>query len=102
MASFPAGAVIAIKIRKIIQAFENAGATGPGSAVSAEKLGISNSLLFQRLVSNKVLVETVEKNYYLNLANLQRYQEKRRKRASIMLLVILALVLSGLILSYLK
>ncbi|MBL7905700.1 MAG: hypothetical protein JNL22_11825 [Bacteroidales bacterium] len=99
MSSFPAGAVVALKIRKIIRAFEDAGATNPESAISPEKSGIRTSLLFHRLVANKVLVSAGNNTYYLDRENLKIYNEKRRKRFPVVLLIVLILVVLGMLYS---
>jgi hypothetical protein len=82
--------ILVIKIKKIIQRFLDTGTTSPPAAKTPEELNIRTSLLFQRLLRRKVLVETFAGRYYLDEEALQEYNNTRRK---IMITVILVIAL---------
>ena len=84
----PAPAIIAMKIRKIINQFEQRGAFTPDRAISLEEMGLSDSLIFRRLVSRGVIVEAWQNRYYLNQGNLADFYARRRKMVTIVLGVI--------------
>ena len=81
----PMPAVIAVQIRKIISRFEQHGAVSPGQARSLEELGLSDRLIFRRLVRNGVIVEVLPGRYYMNLEKLDEFNAMRRKKIAIVL-----------------
>jgi hypothetical protein len=86
---FPFPAVIAIKIRKIIDRFKQNGAVTPDHAVYPDSIGISDNLLFRKLTRQGVIVETSPGKFYLNEENLSIYNRNRRTRAAVVMLVII-------------
>jgi hypothetical protein len=86
---FPFPAVIAIKIRKIIDRFKQHGAVNPDHAVYPDSIGISDNLLFRKLTRRGVIMETSPGKYYLNEENLLIYNRNRRTRATVVVLVII-------------
>ncbi|MBK9356915.1 MAG: hypothetical protein IPN08_05935 [Bacteroidales bacterium] len=95
----PTGAFIAARIRKNIQQFEKAEAWSDRSARKPEELGVRRGLIFQRLVNAGVFVETSGNRYFLHRENLNIYQNNRRKRAIIALIVIFAIIILSLLFS---
>ncbi|KAF0199683.1 MAG: hypothetical protein FD166_111 [Bacteroidetes bacterium] len=89
----PTGAIIAARIRKSIDQFIKAEAWSERSARTPEELGVRKSLIFQRLVNAGVFVETSGNRYFLHRENLNIYQNNRRKRATIALIVIFAIII---------
>ena len=85
--------IIVVKIKKLIQRFIETGTTSPPAAKTPEELNIRTSLLFQRLLRRKVLVETYANRFYLDEEALQEYNNKRRKIIYIVILIIALLIL---------
>jgi hypothetical protein len=89
-------AVMMIRQRAIVRAFERAAATTAATACTAQQLGLKPGMAWYRLVSHAVLRCPGEGRYFLDVANWQRL---RRRRHRIALAVIAgALVLLGLLL----
>ena len=80
-----AGAVLVIRMRRIVEAFRGAGAIHPARAVRPVDLNLKPSFLFQRLVQRGVLVAVDAERFYLNEEAEARY---RRRRQAIVLLVL--------------
>ncbi|MFH1119045.1 MAG: hypothetical protein V1775_04425 [Bacteroidota bacterium] len=89
----PTGAFIAARIRKNIHQFVKAEAWSERSARTPEELRVRKGLVFQRLVNAGVFVEASENRYFLHRENLANYQNNRRKRATIALIVIFAIII---------
>jgi len=89
----PTGAIIAARIRKSIDQFIKAEAWSERSARTPEELGVRKSLIFQRLVNAGVFVEASGNRYFLHRENLVNYQNNRRKRATIVLIAIFAIII---------
>jgi hypothetical protein len=91
---YPFPAIVAIKIRKIIERFKQHGAVTPDSALPLERIGISKRLVLRRLISRGVIMEVAPDKFYLNEENLTVYNRNRRTRAAIVVVcIIIALVL---------
>jgi hypothetical protein len=69
------------------------GTTSPPTAKTPEELNTRTSLLFQRLVRRKVLVETYANRFYLDEEALREYNNTRRKIMYIVILIIALLIL---------
>ncbi|MBK6967485.1 MAG: hypothetical protein IPH20_27210 [Bacteroidales bacterium] len=94
----PTGAIIAGKINRIIECFNQAGAFTERTARNTEELGIRKSLIFNRLVNQGVLVEVSQQRYFLHRENLAVYQVNRRKRVIIaMLFIFIIIVITSLL-----
>jgi hypothetical protein len=93
-----AAAAIVIRERHIVEAFRGAGATRPEAATTPDSLGVSQRLAFTILVRDAVLRETRPGFYYLDEPS---WNAKRgiRRRIALFMLVVLALILSGLALA---
>jgi len=89
-------AVMMLRQRALVRAFERAGATSAAQALSAEQLGLKPGMAWHRLVGHAVLRCPGEGRYFADLANWQRLRRRRRViglAVSAGLLVLLALVL---------
>jgi len=88
----PAPMIIA-KTRRIILRFQNADATSPRNARTLEELNLRHGLIFRRLLRKGVIVEASPQRYYLNRENLFEYNEIRRSRIKVLLLVIAVIII---------
>jgi hypothetical protein len=77
--------VIAAKIHKYFRRFENAGATQADKSKTLLSLGLHEGLLFNRLIRNRVFIESAPGYYYVSRENYDRYRSVRRRRAFIIL-----------------
>jgi hypothetical protein len=87
---------IVLKQKRIVQAFERAAATTPGTAQTPAQLDIKQGLAWGQLVRHAVLRCPGEGRYFVDMANWQRLRRLRRRIAiSIIsgLLIVLAVVL---------
>ena len=88
-------AVMQHKQRKVVHAFEQAGAISADQARTAEELGLKPGMAWYRLVAHAVLRCPAEGRYFLDVANWQRL---RRRRRALALLVIAGLLLGVILL----
>lgn len=88
-------AVMMHKQRKLVRAFESAGATSAARARTAQELGLQPGMVWYRLVAHAVLRCPAEGRYFLDLANWQRL--RRRRRAWALTFIVGLLALLGLI-----
>jgi hypothetical protein len=86
---FPFPALIAIKMRKIIDRFKEHGAVTPERSLPLETIGVSKRLLLRRLIRRGVIIEATPGRYYLNEENLTIFNQNRRAKAGIVLLLII-------------
>lgn len=82
-----AAAAILIKERHIVEAYQRAGATSPGTAVTPASLGVEQRLAFKKLVSRAVLRETTPGTYYLDEPSWRAARSLRRHMVAIVLLI---------------
>ena len=94
-------AVIAGQRRKVLRAFEAAGATSPDAARSADELKIRYRRRLRELVQAGVLRPVGEDRYYLDLAARAEWDRRRQRTAVIALAVVLALSLVVLVVTLL-
>lgn len=88
-------AIIAIKMRRYKEAFRAAGATAPVSAMRPADAGLRESLIFQKLVRDGILVAVGEDRFYLDETRDAAVMRTRRKIVAVLLIVILVLLLSA-------
>jgi hypothetical protein len=74
-------AVMMIKQRAIVRAFERAAATTTGTACTAEQLGLKPGMAWHQLVGHAVLRCPGEGRYFLDVANWQRLRRRRHRIA---------------------
>ncbi len=89
--------IIAARIRRYVNRFENAGATDARGAKTLQSLGLDNGFLFNRLLANNVFIEASPGYFYVSRENFMKYRQKRRTRA----LYILTAIMVVLVISYL-
>ncbi len=73
-----AALVMAIRRKKLIRAFEEAGAITPARAVALSTLGSRGGFVFRRLVAGGVLVATPDDRYWLDMVAAERATRRRR------------------------
>ena len=78
--------------RKLVSAFEDAGAINAAHARTAAQLGVQPGMAWQHLVGHAVLRCPGEARYFLDVANWQRLRRRRRYLA----FVVIAALLFGL------
>jgi anti-sigma factor RsiW len=88
-----AAAAIAMKIRRIVDAFRRAGATSPAAARSLAELDLRESWIANRLIKRGVLLQGEPGRYYLDEKGWQAFRRARRRRLIIAATIILALAL---------
>ena len=99
----PLGAlVLAWRLWTLVRAFIRLGAVSPETAVPAAKLGVRQGAVFRRLIRQRVIVSTGDEHYYLDQARYREWRSTRRRRALILLSVLLALILIGFALGWLR
>jgi hypothetical protein len=89
-----AAAAVAIAERRIVEAFENAGATSPATARTPDELGADvQSIGWRRLTSRAIVREALPGSglYYLDRPSWQALRRTRMR-----LLIVLILVLAGI------
>lgn len=89
-------AVMLRKQRKLVRAFEEAGAISAAQARTAAQLGLQPGMAWHRLVSHAVLRCPGEGRYFLDIANWQRLRGRRRHLALAVVAALLGVL--GLIL----
>lgn len=87
------GEYIIIKQNQYMRVFRKARATNPDQARTLAGLGLRETGIFRRMVEKGVFVSTGSDAYYLNQDGAEEFIAARRKRA----LVMLVLVLLGLL-----
>lgn len=92
-----AAAAISRKRRRIIRAFLEAGATGPGTAKTLDEVKLSKSLLLHIQKLRGVVVELAGGRYYLDV---ERNREVERFRRILVLCVAVLAVAAALVLWY--
>ena len=85
-------AAIAIKRKRIIKAFRDAGATSFEQAKTPEELGIRNSLLLKLQINKGVLVKAGQDRLYLDEERELALAQVRR-RVAFVLFFVMALVI---------
>jgi hypothetical protein len=95
-----AAAVIAIRRKRLIRRFREAGATDPEHAVTLSAVGERDSWIFEQMVRHGAFVRTEEGRFFLNEAAAAEFLRQRKKRAlvltGVVLLVFLVLWILGL------
>ena len=94
-----AAAVIAMRRRRLLRRFREAGATDPAHAVALEALGERHTWIFDRMVQAGVFLAATGGRYFMDEAAATDYRHRCRVRAlvgtAICLLLFLVLWLAG-------
>jgi hypothetical protein len=85
--------IVAVKFKKLVNKFIDAGATTPKAAKTLEVLNIRPRLMFKRLLNRGVIIESGPERYYLNAENLVEHNKSRRVRMIIFIGFMIILIL---------
>ncbi len=88
------GAAVAIIIRKrreTVEVFQGARATSPSMARDPNELGIDDGVIFRGLVERAILRDAGNGRYYLDEPSWHAHNAMRRKRALVVLALVVAL-----------
>jgi hypothetical protein len=94
-------AAVNIKIKRIVHKFKNLNALSVKEAVSLDKLNFRLGFIFRRLIKEGVIIETSEKKYYLDEAQLVQFNLERRRRALIIMAITLFVMFLIILFNYL-
>lgn len=84
------GATVVIhKQNKLIRLFNEAGAIDAEHAISISEIGVRRSLVFNKMVSRGILIECRPDFFYINNNEVPRFNEQRRIRGIIAVVVFL-------------
>lgn len=86
----PTGALIAVRRKKIEQAFRSAGAMSPGAAVSLDTIGVRMGPVFHRMVRSRVIEAAGPGLFYLD--EVRCAQAARTRRWIVIGVVLIAVV----------
>lgn len=96
-----AAAVIAMRRRRLIRRFREAGATTPEHAVTLEAIGERHNWVFNRMARAGVFLAAPDGRYFMDEAAATEYRHRCRVRAcvgaALCLVVFLVLWLCGLL-----
>ena len=96
-----AAAIIAIRRKRLVKRFREAGATDPQHAVTPEALGERRSWIFDKMTKHGVFLPTQDGRFYMDDRVASEFLRQRRTRAlllgGILLLVFLLLWIFGLL-----
>ena len=98
--STAATAVIAQR-NKIIRRFKEAGATSPDRPIDPATRQIRQSLIFNKLVRDGVIVKVSAHHFYLNEARATEYRTQRQQVVGIVLVVVAITIIVLLFLRWL-
>ena len=91
-------AVILIKERRIVEAFERAGATSPDRAMSVGDVNVDDvGIGWRRLRERAVIREASAGRYYLDVEVWQATRRTRRRLMAVMLILVLAALMFGVL-----
>jgi len=95
-----AAAVIAMRRKRLIRRFREAGATDPTHAVSLESVRVRRSWIFNQMENAGVFLPTSDGRYYMDEEAAAEFLHRKRMRAligsGILLLIFLTLWACGL------
>jgi len=95
MSSTVVPAIIAVKMRQYKEAFRTAGATAPHTAIRPADAGLRQSLIFNKLVRQGVLVAVDNDRFYLDETRDSAVTHTRRMvLAGLVILILLILIIS--------
>ena len=93
-----AAAVILMRERQVVEAFERAGAVSPERAVSASDLNVDDSGIGWRRLRERAIVREVDPGrFYLDVEVWQAVRRMRRRVALALAIVLLAALVFGVL-----
>ncbi len=94
----PNGAVVVLhKERRVARRFQEAGATSVDRARTLEQVGVQRGVVLRRLRERGVIREGAPEHYYLDETAWTELGRVRRRTALVVLVVVVALILTGLL-----
>ena len=92
--------VILIRIERFINRFLNSGTISFQTAKTLEELKLYPGFILNNLITQKVIIEALRNQYYLNEENLKVFKKRRRLISiSILSLVIILLLIGNIFLT---
>ncbi len=86
-----AAAVIALRRRRLIRRFREAGATAPEHAITLEAIGECRTWVFDRMVQAGVFLPAPDGRYFMDEAAATEYRHRCRVRALVMTAILASL-----------
>lgn len=86
MSALPA-VIVALRL-KYIRTFRKAGAVTPGRSIRLSEHGLRKSMIFERLLSQGIIVQLDNERYYLDEI---REQELKRRKTPVLMIVLIVL-----------
>jgi hypothetical protein len=92
-----AAAVVAMQRRRILNKFREANATSPATAIIPSEQRVRQSMIFYKLVRDRVLVAINEERYYLDEEREAEVAKRRRTIAlALLILIVIGFIVFGL------
>lgn len=88
-----AAAVIAIRQKRLVNRFREAGATDPEHAITPEALGERRSWIFNQMVEHGVFLPALNGRFYMDNQAAIEFLRQRRKRALLIAGILLLMFL---------
>lgn len=76
-----AAAVIAIRRKRLVRRFREAGATDPQHAVTLRSLGVRHSWIFEQMARHKVFLTASDGRFYMDERAAEEFLRRHRERA---------------------
>ena len=93
-----AAAVILMRERQVVEAFERAGATSPDRAVPANDVGVDDTGIgWRRLRERAIVREAAPGRFYLDVEVWQANRRTRRRIALMLAVILLAALVFGVL-----
>jgi hypothetical protein len=86
------GSVVAAKRHHYVSKFKEVKALGPENALEPQSYGLSENLIFNRLVRQGILVPVANNRYYLDENKEQQARQQRKRRIMLMVGMILFVI----------
>lgn len=87
-----------IRQHRYVRQFKQLGATSAANAIKPEEYGIIKSVGFNKLIKEKVIVQTYDRNFYLNVFQADELTKTRQTIILLLLLVTTSILIILLIL----
>ncbi len=88
--------IVALRL-KYIRTFRKAGAVTPGRSIRLSEYGLRKSMIFERLLSQGIIVQLDNERYYLD--EIRELELKRRKAPLLVIMLIIVFILLILLLN---
>ncbi len=91
LTSSSAAATIAIRRKKLIRGFREAGALDPAHATTPQALGLRRSWIFNQMIEHRVFLPTGDGRFFLDGQAAAEFLRQRRIRALVLGAVVMVL-----------